>query len=276
MTVTGPWRFALAATATVSRGTLVVFGLACWFFPDRIPTGTLLRAVALLCFVPEIAGWWIRRAHAATLAVVDDALALRGRAAGVEVALGSIASVVPWRVPLPAPGFRLGLRSGRALPEGPVPIDPGAFVRMLAAGGVPEPVLRTAAQHPLTRYGTAKRAARTRLDRPLIKFVVFSLVPTVPLFRLRQLIVYGGLLGEYYQYGWKVYLLGFAIFWLLYAVYLLLYAAVLRAATEAVALLAAWWTPSAAWSVRRVAEAIHRTLYFAGVPAVLVLRFFPW
>ena len=274
--VTRAWRIVVAALATLSRGSLLVLALLAWFAPERLPTGTVLRGVELFCFLPELAAWLIRRAHATTFAVADDALVLRGRAAAIEVPLASITAVLPWRIPLPAPGFRLGLRSGAPLPEGLMPSDPAAFVRILAIAGVPARVLQAASRHPFTVYASAKGAARRRVDHPFVKFVLFSLVPTVPLFRLRQLIVYGGILGEYYQYGPRSYLLGFGIFWLLYGVYLLLYAAVLRAATEVIALLAAWRTPAAASRVRRGAEWIHRVLYYGGIPAVLALRLFPW
>jgi apolipoprotein N-acyltransferase len=157
-----------------------------------------------------------------------------------------------------------------------MPDDPVSFVRTLGAAGVSDDVVGAAARHPLTVFGSAKRDAWRRVDHPLFKFAAFSLVPTLPLFRLRQFLVYGGTFGEYYQYGLKVYLLGFGLFWLLYAVYLVLYAAALRAVTEAVSFAAAFAIPERAGSVRRVAETVHRILYFLGTPAVLALRFYPW
>jgi apolipoprotein N-acyltransferase len=271
LVVTRPWRIVLAALSAVAHGSLVVLALIVWFAAGRLPTGTLLRAVELLCFAPGLAAWLLGRVHAGSIAVAADGVVLRSRAGIVEIPLAGIAAVFPWRVPLPAPGFSLQLTSGERLPEGIVPDDPATFLVALADAGVPD-----AARHPLTAYTAAKHAARRRIDHPFVKFVLFSLVPTLPLFRLRQLIVYGGAFGEYQQYGLRVYLLGFAIFWLLYAIYLLLYAAALRALTELASLVAAWRMPAYALRVRRVAESVHRILYFAGVPAVLALRLFPW
>lgn len=263
----------MAALSTVARGSLVVLGLVVWFVPERMPSGALLRAVLFLGFAPGFVALLLRRVHATTIAVAGDGIVLRSRAGVVEIPLGSITAVSPWRLPLPAPGFRLALTSGERLPEGLVPDDPGAFLASLADAGV---ATAPAARHPITLYATAKRAARRRIDHPLVSFVLFSLVPTLPLFRLRQLIVYGGMFGEYQQYGLRVYVLGFAIFWLLYAIYLVLYAAVLRALTEIVSFVAAWSMPDDALRVRRATESVRRILYFGGVPAVLALRLFPW
>ncbi|MEO6026617.1 MAG: hypothetical protein ABIR79_07105 [Candidatus Binatia bacterium] len=274
--VTRSWRVVTAVLSTVSHGSLLFLALASWLVPDQLPSGTLLRAFGLLCLAPALVAWLLRRVHATTMTVSDDVLVLRARAEGIEIPLASIAAVVPWWVPLPAPGFWLGLRSGQRLPEGLIPNDPGAFLSSLADAGISDEVLGPPSRHPMSLYAKAKSAARRRIDHPLLKFVLFSLVPTLPLFRLRQFLVYGGTFGEYYQYGLKVYLLGFGIYWLLFAVYLLLYAAVLRALTEAASLAAAWSMPAHAASVRRGAETVHRILYYAGVPAVLALRLFPW
>jgi hypothetical protein len=45
------------------------------------------------------------------------------------------------------------------------------------------------------------------------KYVVYSLVPALPLFRVHQWIASGGTFGEYYAFGFKAYLLGFAVYW---------------------------------------------------------------
>jgi apolipoprotein N-acyltransferase len=276
LVMTRAWRLVAAGLSVVSRGSLVVFAIACVLAPGAVPSGALLRAVAMLWLVPELAAWMLRRAHAAAFTIRDDLLVVRASAETLEVPLVAVATVVAWRIPLPQPGCSIVLRSGDSLPEGLMPADPAAFLRALAEGGVPDAVVAPVRQHPSTVYGTAKAAARSHLDHPFVKFGLFSLVPVLPLFRLRQYIVYGGTFGEYYQYGLRVYVLGFTLFWLLYAVYLLLYAAGLRALTELVALAAAWSAPARASRVRRVAETLHRVFYYIGVPAVLAIRLFPW
>ena len=188
------------------------------------------------------------------------------------IPLSAIAGIVPWTVPLPAAGMSLRLRSGARFSDGLHVQEPATLLQALRDAGAND-LVDGVARHPAMLYGEAKDRAASRFDRPLFKFVVFSLVPTLPLFRLRQLLTYGGTFGEYYDFGLKACLLGFGIHWVLYGVYLLLYAALLRTLTEAVSLTAAWLAPSYASGARRLAEIAHRVLYFGGVPAVLILRF---
>jgi apolipoprotein N-acyltransferase len=110
----------------------------------------------------------------------------------------------------------------------------------------------------------------------LWKFPVFALVPTLPLFRVHQLIAYGGVLGEYYQYGLEAYLLGFAIYWATLTIYLMLYAAALRAPVELLAMAVTALAPERASGARRVLERTAAILYYGGVPAMTALRFVPW
>jgi apolipoprotein N-acyltransferase len=191
----------------------------------------------------------------------------------VEIPLSAIKAIVPWTLPVPAPGLWLQLRSGSRFSDGLYVEEPAALLAALRDAGATD-LVDPVARHPTLLYAQSKFRAASRFDRPFFKYVVFALVPTVPLFRLRQLLTYGGAFGEYYDFGLKAYVLGFGIHWVLYGVYLLLYATVLRTPTETIALGAAWLVPSYEADVRRVCEIVHRILYLGGVPAVLLLRFF--
>ena len=57
------------------------------------------------------------------------------------------------------------------------------------------------------------------------KYVVCSLVPALPQFRVHQWIASSDTFGEYYAFGFKAYLLGFAVNWGAMIVYMVIWAA---------------------------------------------------
>jgi len=130
-------------------------------------------------------------------------------------------------------------------------------------------VERTLRGDPAAVYGRSRVHPR-RWYRPLLEYVVFALVPAIPLFRLHQWVAYGGTFGEYYTYGLQAYLLGFAAYWWTFTIYLVLYAAVLRAAAEGIVLTTAWIMPARVARVRTVVEWVYLVLYFGSVPAFLI------
>jgi apolipoprotein N-acyltransferase len=268
-----PFRFLTAALLIVSRASLLVLVALAFFVAEPITTGRLLRAFWIFVLAPEVAVRILRSLLAAKVSVEEGALVVELRTRRVEIPLSAINAIVPWTLPVPAPGLWLQLRSGSRFSDGIHVEEPMALLAALRDAGAADLVDRVA-RHPTVLYAQAKYRAASRFDRPFFKYVVFALVPTVPLFRLRQLLTYGGAFGEYYDFGLKAYLLGFGIHWVLYGVYLLLYATVLRTLTEAMALGAAWLVPSYEAGIRRACEIVHRVLYFGGVPTVLLLRFF--
>lgn len=270
-----PFRILVAALLLVSRGGLLVLAALAFLAPEPITPAQLLRAFWVLVVAPEAAVRILRYLLRGQVSVEQAAVVIRLRTRQVEIPLSALAGVVPWSLPLPVPGLWLELRSGTRYSDGLHIEEPAAFLDALKRTAGPDPV-EGASRHATVLYAEAKRHAFSRCDLPLFKYVAFSLVPTLPLFRLRQRLVYGGTFGEYYDHGLKAYLLGFGIHWVLYGVYLLLYASVLRALAEAVSLGAAWLAPSYALGVRRSCEIFQRLLYFVGVPAVLILRFIPW
>src|SRR5207249_2775114 len=140
-----------------------------------------------------------------------------------------------------------------------------------AAGG---PAGGAALQHPSAIYARAKHSSLPRrCYHPLLQFVGFGFLVTLPLFRVHQHIAYGGTFGEYYLMGLQAYVITFGIYWGTLTIYLVLYAAVWRGLAEAIAFGCAWVAPSRAARVRRVVEVVYRILYYGGVPALVILRF---
>ena len=268
-----PWRIAAAVLVAVSRGSLVVLLALLMFFDTRLTNQLrLMRTFAQFCLAPGIAAWLVERVFAATLLIQDGALVLQRRRQRIEVPCDAIDRVAPWTVPLPSGGLWLRLKSGRRFRYGLQVADPVALIEALADAGAP-PHVRAASRHPAAIYARSKNRAPQRWYHPVLKFVAFALVPTLPLFRLHQWIAYGGTFGEYYTYGLQAYLLAFAIYWATFTVYLMLYAAGLRAVAETIALTVACVAPSRAVIVRRAVEIADRILYYGGVPVVLI-RFF--
>lgn len=271
------WRALAAALKVLARGSLLVM-VAVVLFSDEAPTNPLAQMgmFASLFLGPEAAGWCIARAFAARLWVQNGTLRLDQRARRTEIPVAALAALAPWRLPLPGVGVSLWMEGGARFGAGILLADPAGFVDALCRQGGPPSVA-----DGLT--GRAAAYARARflnppgiLDHPAVKFVVFSLVPTVPAFRLHQYIAYGGPFGEYQTYGLQAYLTAFSIWWVSWAMGLVLFAAVLRAAIElgtlALLPLNPGWLPRA----RRGLEILGRVLFYLGVPLGLLIRLWPW
>lgn len=275
-----PWsRLATAALTAVSCGGALAIALLVLGLDERLGLGLrlgnplrLLRAFAYACLFPGAAAWLLRRAFAGRVVVTPGMLVLEDRRRRTEIPLEAIDGVRAWRVPLPAGGLWLRLRSGRWFDRGIEVADPVALVGALAAAGGPAHV-GEAARAPAACYAATHPWATRRWHQPLVAFVGFALVPALPLFRLHQWIAYGGTFGEYYVYGLRAYLLAFGIYWATAVVYLVLYAAVLRTIAEPIVAVAAWRTPTQLPHVRRVVETVLRVVYVGGVPLFLLRLF---
>lgn len=262
-----------AALMLISRGSLLVLLVLVVFFDTRLSNQLrLLRTFVGFCLVPGIGAWLLERVFAAKVLIENGTLVLLRRRQRVEVPCESIGGVMPWTVPLPAGGVWLRLKSGRRLEYGLRVADPIALGEELADAGAAAAVRELSANR-LAIYTRSRNSTAPRWYHLALKFGLFALVPTLPLFRLHQWIAYGGTFGEYYTYGLQAYLLAFAIHWSTFTIYLVLYAAGLRAVVEVAALAGAWLVPARAAGVRRVAELIGRILYYGGVPLFLI-RFF--
>jgi len=257
-----------------SGGSLLVV-LVVLLHPGAEPMNPLrlIRVVATWCLLPAFALLLLRLRFTGTFGIEGTSLVFTQRRRRVAIPVEAIAGIEPWRLPLPDAGFGLRLRSGRRWPEGVAMSDPTQAIDALLDAGA-DPSLRAAASHPSLVQAHARHVARPRSrGRLVLKFPIFALVPTLPLFRVHQIIAYGGWLGEYHQYGLGPYLAGFAISWATVTIHLMVYAAALRIPVEVVAIGVAVLAPRHATVVRRFMERAAAVLYFAGVPAVLLVRF---
>jgi len=263
--------------AVLSGGTLLVL-LGLFYFSQNAPVNPLrlIRIAFTFCILPYLALRLIRAAFACRAFVEGGALVLEGRDERIEIPVASIAAAHPWRIPLPASGITLELQSGRRFSRGLCMEDPAQLIDVLASVSGNESLRRVAADPWIVYASERAEILPGSYKRLLVKFPIFALVPTLPLFRVHQLIAYGGAFGEYQQYGLGPYLAGFAIYWASLTIYLLLYAAALRVPVELVCAGAALASPGRAGDVRRVAERLAAWCFFVGVPAVVILRFIPW
>ncbi|EAU61642.1 hypothetical protein STIAU_6676 [Stigmatella aurantiaca DW4/3-1] len=220
---------------------------------------------------PTCLTWLLRRASKATLEVGPERLVLTLREARFEVPRESIASVHPWRLPLPGAGVVLRMKSGRFFThhlEVPSPLP------LLAALGAVSPTAAVAAQHPHSLFGQARYEGRRKYwDSWVLKFGLFPLLPTGIMFRAHQYITFGGPFGQYRMFGLASYLKTFAGYWLLFTTSLVLYAGLWRILSEVLAFALTWLMPARARGVRQSVEWLCRLVYYVGIPAILALRF---
>lgn len=266
-------RLAAALLRAFARGSLLWMGAAFLIGDGGWQANPLaqMRWFAGLFLAPEAAAWLVLRAYAARATVEHGALVLTRGAQRLELAVKDIVAVEPWRMPLPAPGAALWLVSGKPWRHGLAHADALALAHALAMAGGAAPVDR--APSLATTYAQACLAIRRgRLDHPLVKFVLFSLLLAVPAFRLHQHIAYGSTFGEYYSFGLKAYLTTFALWWATWTMGVVLCAAALRAAIEAGTLLVAIVRPAQAVDARRWLERLCLMALYLGLPAWLLLR----
>ena len=267
------WQITLAALKLVARGSLLWFGLGLlWQDPAQLNSLARIWAFMGLVVAPELAAWCISRLFAAKALIADGLLRLEQRERRIEITVADITGIAPWRLPWPAAGAWLQLAAGQRWSNGIAIADPVAFAQALVAAGAAPAVLD--AMHGRTmRYAQACARARRRwLDQPLVKFVLFPLVPALPAFRLHQHIAFGGTFGEYQTYGLKAYLVAFAIWWASWAIGLVLFAAVLRVGIELGTMVALLLKAERVDEVRQSMEMIGRLLFYVVVPAWLLLR----
>ncbi len=235
---------------------------------ERLPLPLLVRRVFFFTALPALL-FALARAHAAArVTLAGERLLLSAGAGGLEVPLGSVAGLRPWRLPLPEPGFSLWLRSGRRLPWSLSAPDPTPLARQLVdAASLPRSVLES----PELRDASVRRRWRA-LHHPALKLGLLPAAIIFLRFRLHQLIAFGGLLGEAQSRGfahWGQTLLGVAL--LVYC-QLLALAALCRAATELLAWPAARLPPPWAGRARAVLEWTSAAAYYGGIALVLYLR----
>jgi hypothetical protein len=260
------WRLVAALFVAVALATLPTYLVALVLLPP-VPQIVMIRSFVLGTAIPAAAAWAIGRAFRGTAEVRDGALRLRRGDLDVDVRCDAIAVVRPWWIPLPMPGVTLRARSGR-LPVGLACARPARVLEALAGCGVD---VGGPARHPGVVW------AQTRRDRgalgPLVKFVVFGALPAGVLFYTHQHIAYGGPLGQWYLEGRTAYLTTLGGYWATTAILLCSYASIWRAAGELVVWTVAALGPSRAPAARRVVDLVCGLAYWAGIPALLALRY---
>ena len=266
-------RVAAGALRIVSRGGLLAMIAAVALGDAALQSNTLaqIRVFVSLFLVPEAAAWCMLRAFAAQATIVDGLLVLGSGSRRLELALSEVASVEPWRLPIPGPGLSLRLVSGRRWRHGLALARPEAFARVLAPAGVPP--AREAPPSAARRYAQAAQALRrTRLDRAWLKFGLLPLLLALPAFRLHQHIAYGDTFGEYLTFGLKAYLTTFGLWWAAWIIGVVLCAAALRTAIEAGTLAGVVLAPARALEARHMLERLGHAALYVGLPVWLMVR----
>ena len=259
-----PWRAVAATLFALSRVSLPWILWRVWTAVDPPITPPLLAQMLLVVWaLPGAAAWLIGRAFAARARVDATSLTIVRDGQRATVARDRIAAVVPWRLPLPEPGFGLRLGDGRQAALAIAARDPSPLSAALDPAAL---------RHPLMVWAAARPPAPGAWYY-LRRYVLFALFPAAVLFNAHQHIAYGAFLGEYYLLGLRAWLSTAAIYWATLGAYLLLYASAWRGLVEVVALFAAWAMPSRAAVVRGVVERVDQIAFYLGVPLLLALRF---
>ncbi|HET7786519.1 MAG TPA: hypothetical protein VFL36_11135 [Myxococcales bacterium] len=217
---------------------------------ERAPLWLLVRRIFFFTLLPWLF-WLVLRAFCgATLAVRDGGLCVRAQWGSVEVPRADLGAVRAFRVPLPEPGFTVAARKSSLS-------------------------FSAAAAQALGASPPADAAARERmrfLHKPAVKLGLVPAALTAILFRLHQIITYGGLMGEARLFGlrrWLNTLLGVALYSFCM---LLVAAAALRVLVELAAMLTSLLPARWAARARLALEGGAALLYYGGLAAMLVLR----
>lgn len=265
--LSGPWRVVTATLAVVSLVTLPTYLLASFLLPP-VPPVVMIRSFALGTALPAATAWGVTLLFAGTAGVEAGTLRLRRRDVEIDVPCASMAGARPWWIPLPLAGLRLRLAGDAALPIGIALADPSALLAALGACGVD---VAASASHPTVVWAAARR--RRGWGSAIVKFPLAGTVPACILFYTHQHIAYGGTFGQYYLEGPLPYLTTLWEYWATTIVLLVSYASCWRAAGELVAWTAALAGRAGAVVVRRGVEIACALAYWAGVPALLALRY---
>jgi apolipoprotein N-acyltransferase len=270
--LTPGWRVAASLLRACAGAGLLWLALR-MLLRDGLQVNSLAQLQIFLgaTLAPAIAAWAIQRAFAARARVEAGMLVLQQRHRRIEVPVNRIAAAQPWRLPLPGTGVDLVLAPGARFTHGIAVADIHALLHAMADAGSPVH-LSGAASKRRADYATARALATwPRLDHPLVKFVLFPLLPALPAFRLHQHIAFGGTFGEYYTYGLAAWLTGLLVWWAAWSIGLMLFAAVLRFVVEAGHLAVLRW-PARARAVRRTLAALGRVAFYIGLPVWFVVR----
>lgn len=270
--LTRGWRMATALLRASAGAGLLWLALR-MLLRDGLQVNSLVQLQIFVgaTLVPAAAAWAIQRAFAAHARIVAGTLVLQQRHQRIEVPLDRIVTALTWRIPLPGTGIDLVLASGARFAHGIAVADIHALLRLLTEAGSTVRLAGVFATRMADYASTRALATWPRLDHPLVKFVLFPLLPALPAFRLHQHIAFGGTFGEYYTYGLAAWFTGLLVWWGAWSIGLMLFAAVLRIVVETGHLAVLHW-PARARALRRTLAGVSRVAFYLGLPAWLVVR----
>ncbi|MFO0592341.1 MAG: hypothetical protein U0441_32650 [Polyangiaceae bacterium] len=231
---------------------------------ESAPPVPLAMGLLLFSALPVLIAAVLRRAATGTLTLRTDTLTLALRSERIDIPLASVTRIRPLALPWPTPAVALDLRSGRT------------FDRALGARTLPALVSALSRHVPLEKKPILSFAASVPEKRSRwllsLQHVVLPLALTLVIFRLHQIIVYGGPFGQYHSMGLGPYVGSFIRRWLGIAGAFAVMAGVLRIVVE----LTVWGLtvarPGAARALRRVAEILALVLYFGAIPGYVAVR----
>jgi apolipoprotein N-acyltransferase len=270
--LTTPWRAVTALLRLGAGAGLLWLALGMLHAGMQVGSMAQIWLFASAVLAPALAAWAIGRAFAGRARIEADRLVLDLRSQRIEIPLGRISAVEPWRLPLPHSGVDLRLDAGQRWTHGIAVRDPTALRRALVAAGATA-IPAAGAATRIAALAEARAAVPPRgIDHPLVKFALLPLLLALPAFRLHQQIAFGGTFGEYYTYGLAAWLSGLLIWWAAWSIGVMLVAAVLRVMIETTTVLALPLSPTRAVASRRFLEWLGRLLLFVGIPGWLLLR----
>lgn len=253
------WARAVAAVAVVSSRTVPPAIAVAYALGAQSAPRTMLEALAALGLLPAAAAWLLARAFAARVSSDGATLVIERSDERVEVPLASIAGARPWRMPIPGAGAAIRLGSGARLSFDLEPAPPIGEAVVADRSWI---------------HGAARRAAPlAALRHPLVKFGAFGWIPTGVLFRAHQIIAFGGFFGQQRMEGTAAWAATLLEFWLSTLLGLVLYAATFRLGGELFAWTATQLAPARSRGIRAAVEWALAVAYYAGVPALLAIRF---
>jgi hypothetical protein len=241
---------ALASANLLELGARLVRDVVAPSEIDRAPLPLLVRRVFFLTALPWLLSLVVRTICRGTIRADASRVFVEAGWGRAEVPRAAVSAVRRWRVPLPEPGFDL------VVPSGPVGLGWEA-APVVGAGPFDD--------------AAARRRVR-RLHHPAIELGLVPAVVAFVLFRLHQIIAYGGFFGEAQLYGWRRWTRTLAGVWLSTFCVLLILATVLRVAIEAIALATSRLSPPWPARARTALEVTGAALYYGGIAAALVLR----
>ena len=263
--------FTTACAGSLSLAALLVL--------SENPTNPLLlaRLFTAICLVPATGLALLRLLYRGSISIDATKLTIESRRMGTrQIGFDSLAALTPWRLPLPSTGLSIRTLDSKSDTLSCSTPNPLRLIEMIREHGIPQEEASRIETGAL-RYACARaRAWSAPWWWFLIKFPGFALLPTIPLFRVHQIIAYGSPLGEYYLYGAGPFLAGFAIYFGTLTIYLVLFAATIRAIAEPLAFVVTIAAPPYSQGFRTTAERACAFVYYLGVPSAVLLRFVPW